>query len=87
MENIDEALKNLANEFAAIPSPESCRNPITLANFCDELEKGVLAVDAIATHMEEVDDGQTAALAIVTQRLLFNVRALQLLLFQQARRA
>jgi len=86
MKNVDDALKDLVNEYAALPAAGD-KNPLTLANFCKDLEKGVLAVDAISLSIgdSEADPrGQAAALAIVTHQLLFNVRALQLMLFRQS---
>lgn len=86
MKDVKDALDELVNEFASLPSAGD-KNPLSLANFCTDLEKGVMAVDAIALSIgdSEADPrGQVAALAIVTHQLMFNVRALHLLLMRHA---
>lgn len=90
MKNVDDALSELVNEFAALPALAAAKNPLTLVNFCDDLENGVIALDAITLgigHGDADPRGQAAALGIVSERLLFNVRALRLLLMSQAGRA
>ncbi len=87
MKHVDDALAKLVDEFAALPSPAAAKNPLTLVNFCDDLENGVIALDAIALGIGQGDAdprAQAAALGIVSDRLLFNVRALRLLLMSQA---
>lgn len=85
MKNVDEALKALVNEYTALPSASA--NPLLLANFCNDLEKGVMAVDSISRGIGDGNAdprGQAAALEIVTTQLMFNVRAMHLMLLSMA---
>jgi hypothetical protein len=85
MKPVEEELNGLVFEYAALPSVDS--PPLSLANFCGDLERSVEAVDAISRSIGDSDidpRGQAAALAIVTTQLLFNVRVMRLLLLKQA---
>jgi len=87
MKNLNDALAELVNEFAGLPEIGAAKNPLTLANFCKDLENEVMALDAIALGIGDSNAdprGQAAALGIVSERLLFNVRALRLFLRHQA---
>jgi len=84
MINIDKELKDLVFEYTAVPSTSG---PREMASFCKELEAGVVAIDAIALGVGDADanpDGQRQAMAIITARLLFEIRVMQLMLLKEA---
>lgn len=85
MKTVEEELKELTFEYAGLPPVNS--PPLSLANFCGDLERGIKAVDAISRSIgdDDIDPrGQVEALAIVTTQLMFNVRVMRLLLLKQA---
>lgn len=84
MINIDKELEDLVFEYTAVPSTSG---PREMASFCKELEASVVAIDAIALGVGDADanpDGQRQAMAIITARLLFEIRVMRLLLLKEA---
>jgi len=80
--SISNKIQTLVSEYAALPTLAAAKNPLTLVNYCAELEHNVKALDAIGRGIAEEDTA--AALGIVTHQLLFNIQAMRLMLLQLA---
>lgn len=84
--DFDRDFKDLLDNYAGLPSAGD-HSPLCLAEFCNHIKEGVEAIEAISRSIgnQDIDpNAQSMAIGIITVKLCFELKAMQMMLLKRA---